>query len=306
MDVINKLLTNVLPLYTFIGAGFALSKWMGLSGKPVSKLLLYLLIPVVIFENLLKAELSQMLIAAAAVFILALLMNLPAWLAHKYVGKPLNKYLLICSYSYFNIGWFGIPIVMALFGEEQMPLIISAYMGNVFYGDTIGYYLIGRSKDLSVADAAKKVFKIPAVYASVAAVIANALGFQFSESLSPVFDGASWVLSALGMVMIGIGLTKVDFKKTNYKMFSKIMGLRYIGAAVIMGLLILFERTLIGQLEATEQKLLWLIAAFPIAANLVVFAAYLDTEQENAALLVSLSSLISLIIAPLVAVLMFQ
>jgi malate permease and related proteins len=306
MDVLNKLLTNVLPLYAFIGAGYALKKWMGLSGKPVSKLLLYLLIPVVIFENLLKAELSQMLIVAAIIFIMACLMNLPGWLAHKYIDKDLNKHLLLCSFSYFNIGWFGIPIVMALFGESQMPLIISAYMGNVFYGDTIGYYLMGRSKDLSVGDAIKKVFKIPAVYASIAAIVANIAGLELPESIEPVMDGVSWVLSALGMVMIGIGLSNVDFKETDYSKFSKILGLRYLAAGVIMAGLVFLESITFGQLEREEQLLMLLIPAFPIAANLVVFAAYLDTENENAALLVSLSSIISLVIVPIACVLLFQ
>lgn len=306
MDILGKLLSNVLPLYGFIIAGYFANRFFGLKSKVVSKILLYFLIPLVIFDNLVKAELTQLLIAAAIVFVLGLLMNIPAWLTHKFVVKDLNKYLLSCSYSYFNIGWFGIPVVLALFGEEKMPLIISAYMGNVFYGDTIGYYLMSRSKDLPVTESIKNVLKIPAVYASIAAIVANALGFEMPESLSPVMKGFSWTLSALGMVIIGIGLTQVKFKEVDYKKFSKLLGIRYVAAGVVMGLLVAAEAIIIGQLEADEQKLLLLIPAFPIAANLVVFASYLDTESENASLLVSLSSIISLILVPVLCVLLFQ
>lgn len=306
MDIFNKLLTNVLPLYAFIGAGYVASRWWGLKSKFISKLLLYVLIPVVIFDNLLQAELTQLLVVAGIIFLLAVLMNLPAWLAHRYMGKDLNKYLLFCSYSYFNIGWFGIPVVLALFGEEKMPLVISAYMGNVFYGDTIGYYLVSRSKDLPVKEAIKNVLKIPAVYASVAAVIANSMGFEMPESLDPVLEGTGWVLSALGMVMIGIGLTKADFRKIDYSMFGKLMGTRYVSAALLMGMLVLAEMWAFGQLEGDDQKLLLLFSTFPIAANLVVFASYLDTETENAAILVSLSSVISLVLVPVLCLLFFQ
>jgi predicted permease len=178
-------------------------------------------------------------------------------------------------------------------------------MGNVFYGDTIGYYLISRSKDLSVLDAVKNVLKIPAVYACGAAIWANIAGFEMPYSLATVMEGASWVLSAAGMVIIGIGLTKVNLKETDYKMFGITLGIRYVAAAIFLALLVFGESVVVGQLEEDERNLLLLIAAFPIAANLVVFSSFLETEEENAALLVSLSSLVSLLLVPVVCVVLF-
>ena len=306
MNVLNKLLANVLPLYGFIIAGYFASRRFGLESKPISKILLYALIPLVIFDNILKAELTQLAIASAIIFLLAVLMNGPGLLAGRYAGNDMNQNLLSCSYSYFNVGWFGIPVVMALFGEEKMPLIISAYMGNVFYGDTVGYYLVSRSKDLPVSDSVKNVLKIPAVYACVAAIIANLTGFELPDSLEPITKGASWILSALGMLIIGITLTEVDFKKVDYAKFGKLLGIRYIAAALLLGGLILLESAILSQLESDDQKLLLLIASFPIAANLVVFASFLETETENASLLVALSSLISLLLVPVACLLLFQ
>lgn len=305
MNVLNKLLVSVLPLYGFIIAGYIASRWLGLKSKPISKILLYVLIPLVIFDNILKAELSQLAIVAAIIFLLALLMNGPALLAGRFVGKDMNQSLLSCSYSYFNVGWFGIPVVMALFGEEKMPLIISAYMGNVLYGDTVGYYLVSRSKDLPISDSVKNVLKIPAIYACIAAIIANLQGFKLPENLEPITKGASWTLSALGMLIIGITLTEVDFKRVDYAKFGKLLGIRYVAAALLVGALVLLESAVISQLKSEEQNLLLLIASFPIAANLVVFATFLETETENASLLVSLSSLISLVLVPVACLLLF-
>ncbi|GAB3279437.1 hypothetical protein GCM10027347_54160 [Larkinella harenae] len=306
MEVLTKLLTNVVPLYLFIGAGYAASRWWGLKSKPISKLLLYVLIPLVIFDNLLKAELSQVAIVAGIVFLLAAFMNGPAWWARRYAGQDMDPNLLRCSYSYFNVGWFGIPVVMALFGEEKMPLIISAYMGNVLYGDTVGYYLVSRSKDLPIGESVKNVLKIPAIYAGAAALIANASGVDLPSALEPVAQGASWTLSALGMLIIGVTLTEIDFKNVAYGRFGKLLGIRYGAAALLMALLVLAEKTIVGQLEGDEQKLLLLIASFPIAANLVVFATYLETETSTASLLVALSSLISLVLVPTACLLLFQ
>ncbi|TXK36414.1 hypothetical protein FVR03_17835 [Pontibacter qinzhouensis] len=305
MEVLPKLLSSVLPLYAFIGVGYAASRWLGLKSKWISWLLLYLLIPVVIFEHLVKADVTQMVVVAVMVFALAVLMNVPAWLVRKFWVKDINKYQLNCSFSYYNIGWFGIPVVMALFGEEQMPLVMSAYMGNVFYGDTVGYYLVSRSKDLPATEAVKNVLKIPAVYASIAAIIANLAGFELPDGIEPVMKGASWTLSALGMIMIGIGLSKANLKQLDYKKYGLIMSSRFVSSIVLMGLLVLAELALIGQLEGDEQKLMMLFSIFPIAANLVVFSSFLDTEQETAALLVASSSIISLVIVPVAAILLF-
>lgn len=306
MNVLNELLTNVVPLYGFIILGYVASRWLGLKSKPISSLLLYVLIPLVIFDNILKAEPAQLATAMSIVFLLAALMNIPAELVNRRFGGDVHPDLLRCSFSYFNIGWFGIPVVMALFGEEKMPLIISAYMGNVLYGDTVGYYLVSRSKDMDVKDSIKNVLKIPAIYALIAAIIANAYGVKMPESLEPVMKGASWTLSALGMIIIGVTLTAVDIKNVAYSQFSKIMAIRYVAAALILGLLVWLESLVIGQLEGDEQKLMMLMATFPIAANLVVFATYIDTETEDASILVTFSSIISLFLVPAACLLLFR
>ncbi|MCK8493312.1 MULTISPECIES: AEC family transporter [Spirosoma] len=306
MNVLSELLTSVVPLYGFIILGYVASRWLGLKSKPISSLLLYVLIPLVIFDNILKAEPAQLATAMGIIFLLAALMNIPAQLAGRRLGGDINQDLLRCSFSYFNIGWFGIPVVMALFGEEKMPLIISAYMGNVLYGDTVGYYLISRSKDMGVGDSVKNVLKIPAIYALVAAIIANAYGFTMPESLEPVMKGASWTLSALGMTIIGVTLTAVDVKKVDYSLFSKIMAVRYVAAAVILGALVWLESIVLGKLEGDDQKLILLMASFPIAANLVVFATFIDSETENASILVTFSSIISLFLVPATCLLLFQ
>jgi predicted permease len=125
------------------------------------------------------------------------------------------------------------------------------------------------------------------------------------ESLEPVMKGASWTLSALGMIIIGVTLTTVDIKKVNYGQFSKLMAVRYIAAALILGALVWLESVLIGQLQSDDQKLMLLMASFPIAANLVVFATFIDAETEDASILVTFSSIISLVLVPVACLLLF-
>ncbi|PQA58687.1 AEC family transporter [Siphonobacter curvatus] len=305
MEILQELLRKVLPLYGFIILGFFATRKWGLQSKWISKVMLYALIPLIIIENLLKADLAETAVIGAIVFILACLMNLPALLTTRFLAKDLNPNMLKSSFSYYNIGWFGIPVVMALFGDEQMPLIISAYVGNALYGDTVCYYLMSRTKDIPVKESVLNVFKIPAIYACVLAIILNVLEVEVPESMEVVGDVVSWVVSASGMLLIGITLEKIDFKEIPYATFAKILSVRYIAGAIILVALVFLEKGLIGRLDEDQSKLMLLLASFPIAANLVVFATNLDTEKENSALLVGLSSIASLVLVPAVCLVLF-
>jgi predicted permease len=305
MDVPKALLHSVLPLYGFIVLGFLLVRRWQLGSKWISKIMLYVLIPFLIIENLLKASLADTAIAGSMIFVLAVAMNLPATLSKKVFANDIDENLLRGAFSYYNIGWFGIPVVMALFGQEQMPLIISAYVGNVLYGDTIGYYLMSRSKGIPVKTATAKVFKIPAIYACLLAVLLNVFEVKAPEELEVAGKVISWIVSALGMLIIGITLSKIDFKQVAYLTFTKILGLRYIAGAGVLIILTLIEKVFVGVLDKDQSSLMLLISSFPIAANLVVFAAFLDTQKENSALLVGMSSVVSLILVPLLCLFLF-
>ena len=305
MDIIKELATRVLPLYGFILVGwFAHAKW-NLQSKWISKALLYVLIPILIIENLLKADLAETAISGSMIFLLALAMNIPAIITQKKIATDYDGSLLKGAFSYYNIGWFGIPVVMALFGEEQMPLIISAYVGNALYGDTVGFYLMSRTKDVPTKTAINKVFQIPAIYACAVAIGLNLASVEVPEAVEPIGNVVSWLVSALGMLIIGVTLGGIDFKKVAYKTFSKILGMRYLAGAIFLALLVFAESQWIGTLEEEQSMLMLLMASFPIAANLVVFASFLETEEENAALLVGISSIVSLILVPLVSILLF-
>lgn len=305
MDLLQALATKVLPLYIFMLIGWGVNKKWGMDSRWISKSLLFLFIPFLIIENLLKADLQETAVIGSIIFILALAMNIPAIICKKIVHKDFDGNLLKGAFSYYNIGWFGIPIVMALFGEQQMPLIISAYVGNALYGDTIGFFLMSRTKGISAKEAALKVFKIPAIYACALAIGLNIANVELPKVMEEVANVVSWIVSSLGMFIIGLTLGSIDLKKVAYASLGKIMGLRYVAGALVLLLLVLFEKNLIAILDEEQRMLMILMASFPIAANLVVFASFLETEEEDAAVLVGASSIISLILTPALSLLLF-
>ncbi len=305
MELLQELATKVLPLYLFMFVGWGAQRKWDIDSRWISKSLLFVFIPFLIIENLLKADLEETAVIGSMIFILAFAMNLPAILCKKIIGKDFDGNLLKGAFSYYNIGWFGIPIVMALFGEKQMPLIISAYVGNALYGDTIGFFLMSRTKGISPKEAVLKVFKIPAIYACAVAIGLNMANVALPKEMEEVANVVSWIVSSLGMFIIGLTLGAIDFKQVAYKSLGKIMGLRYFVGAVFLIILVLIEKNFIAILDEEQSMLMILMASFPIAANLVVFASFLETEEEHSAVLVGASSILSLILTPALSILLF-
>ena len=109
------------------------------------------------------------------------------------------------------------------------------------------------------------------------------------------------IVSVAGMLIIGINIEQVDFKALKWSYYLKLLGVRVIASVVIMAALIGLEYAFVNGLNTEEIHVLILLALFPIAANLTVFASFLKSNEKQSALLVLLSMLISLILVPLAA-----
>ena len=300
MDVFLELYKSLFPYLLFIPLGYWVNKKEWVPKPWITKPLIYGFMPVLVINHVLEADAVKLTILPIISFLLASAMILPARLAYKKINKADEPFLLESSFSFFNVAFFGIPVVTALFGEEGVTTLICIYVGTALYGNTMGYFQVAKSK-FSTREAISKIFKIPFLY-----VFLLALGLKFFEvetpdPLTPVVDVFSVVVSAGGMMMVGMNVLKVDFKALDKKYFTKILSLRMVSAVLIMGLLLLLEYWLIDQLEEEDRQMLALIPFFPVAANVTVYASFLESKEEQSGLLVLLTVAISLIFVPLVA-----
>lgn len=300
MDVFLELYKSLFPYLLFIPLGYWVNKKEWVPKPWITKPLIYGFMPVLVINHVLEADALKLTILPIISFLLASAMILPARLAYRKIPKADEPFLLESSFSFFNVAFFGIPVVTALFGEEGVTTLICIYVGTALYGNTIGYFQVAKSK-FSTREAIAKIFKIPFLY-----VFLFALGLKFFEvetpdPLTPVVDVFSVVVSAGGMMMVGMNVLKVDFKALDKKYFTKILSLRMVSAVLIMGLLLLLEYWLIDRLEEEDRQMLALIPFFPVAANVTVYASFLESKEEQSGLLVLLTVVISLVFVPLVA-----
>ena len=301
MEVALGLYINLLPVLAFIAVGYLLKKQFDIKPKFISVPLVFFLLPILVIYNFSEADTSKIIVMPIVSFLIALAMNLPAYVAKKKIAKEdEDPNLLKSSFTFFNVLFFGIPVVTALFDEGATSILICLYLGTAFYGNTIGYFQVAKTK-LSTKKSLKEMVKIPFLYTFIVAIGIKVWDVKMPEQAAPVMDVTSWVVSALGMMIVGIHLTDVNFKNINFPYFGKVLGFRTLAAMLLSAVIIGGEYLLWENLETEDYMMLILIPFLPVASNISLFASYLETEQERFSLVVVLSILLSLVLVPIVA-----
>ena len=290
--------TQVLPLFGIVLLAWGAGRWLPRAPKLISAVLVYGFIPLLVIDKVLGAEPSELMVIPPMMFAVAAAMALPArWLSQR-IGDRFDPPLLSASFSFFNVAFFGMPVASALFGEAAISTVICAFVGTALYGDTIGYYLVARTKE-GKRRAASKALRIPLFYAFALAVILKISGVETPDDVQPVADVLSTVVSVLGMAVIGFNLAAVKAGDLDLPVLGRILAVRQASAIALVAIVLAAEAAFVGVLGTQERTLVGLIALFPIAANVSLFASLLGTREKDAAILVALSSLLSLILVTL-------
>ena len=300
MKILFKLYTELLPVLAFIPAGYFFKKKFSVNAEYISFPLIKILMPVLVFFNMLDAESEKLFILPFFTLLLALAMVPVANLTHKRIGQDFNPMLLKSSFSFFNIAFFGIPAVTALFGEDKVSTLICIYLGSALYGDTIGYFQVARTK-YDTSKALKEVAKIPFLYVFVAGIICKSLDMETPEFLEGPLGVISLTVSCAGMLIVGFQLADVSLAKISIAYYLKLIGVRTIAAILILGALMAAEFFAFESLEKEDYQMLFLVSLFPVATNVTVFASFLESEQEKASLIVVISALVSLVLVSVAA-----
>ncbi len=299
MSAIGNIAAALLPLYGVILIGWAVGGRLPWAAKLFSTILVFGLIPLLVIDKVLAAETRQLMVIPPLMFAVAALMSIPAHRLAQRLGEDFDPKLLSASFSFFNVAFFGVPVSQALFGEVGASTVICAYIGSALYGDTIGYFLIARTKE-GARKAATKALRVPIVYVVIGAIIAKLAGVTMPEAAKPVLSIAGTLVSVLGMAVIGLNLAETGRDDWRPKLMTRILAVRQASGLILLGTALALEAALVGILTPRDRVIVGLVALFPIASNVTLFATLLDTNRKAAAVLVALSSAVSLVLVLLV------
>ncbi len=294
----QQMINLQLTMFIMIAAGVILKKKsiIGEEGqKNLTDLVIYLILPCNIIRSFMVEFSYSILYTFASVFIISILLQIVCYiLGHVLYNKfdtPQKKclqYATICS----NAGFLGNPVAEGVFGTIGLTLA-SIYLipqRIVMWSGGISVFTETPNKKTLV----KKVLTHPCIIACMIGLILMLTQLPLPGFLVSSIQTLSNCNTALSMMVIGLILADVDFKKM---LDLKIYYYSFI-RLIIIPLLVYIPCKFLS-LDALVTGVCVLLAAMPAGATTSILAAKYNGDAQFATTCVISSTLISLITIPI-------
>ncbi|WP_320035953.1 transporter [Halarcobacter sp.] len=301
MKILLIILGKIFPLYITILAGYLLTRFFKIKREQIAFLLVYILGPVVIFFAVLSIEINFQLIFLP-VFIFLFGTTIAFYILAKYKNEwkdaSVNTLAFTCGTG--NTGYFGIPLAMILLEPNAANIFIFGTLASLLYENTTGFFVTAKGS-FTARESIMKILKLPLLYAFIAGVTFNILGFRTPEFIVPYFENFKWAYGLLGMMMLGMGMKGFNIHEDFDKKYIKISYFfKFIFWPAVVLAIIFVDKTFINFLNEEIYKVMFLFSIVPLAGNTVTLAVLLKAKPEKASFTVLMSTLISVVYIPVV------
>ncbi len=301
MTLFSIIFFKIISILLSVIIGYVAGRMEKVERESIAALLFYFIAPIVFFTIPASANLSFADVGIA--LITFTISTLLCYLAYKmYEGRwdEQSRNILAMSAGSGNTGYFMLPIASWLFDDYTLSIYMMAVVGVNIYESSVGYYICARSIS-STQESMKQILRLPMLHAFALGCVCSILGLTLPDFLDDFIFNMRGAYSILGMMMIGLGLSKlknfeVDVKFTIASFFSKFV----MFPAVTYGFIFL-DKFIFKWYDTPEHHALLLLASAPMAANTIVVSSLMKFHPERVATSVLLSCLFSLIFIPLVA-----
>ncbi len=299
MNIFFIILGKIAPLYLNIGIGYILAKYFRIKREQIAFLLVYILGPVVIFFAVLSIEINMQLVFLP-LFIFIFGSVIAFYILKKYKNEwndaSVNTLAFTCGTG--NTGYFGIPLAMILLEPSVANIFIFGTLASLLYENTTGFYVTAKGS-FTARQSIIKVLKLPLLYAFIAGLSFNLVGFRTPEVIVPYFENLKWAYGILGMMMLGMGMKGFNLHEDFDKKYIRISYFfKFIFWPAVVLAIIFVDKTFINFLNEEIYKVMFLFSIVPLAGNTVTLAVLLKAKPEKASFTVLLSTMVSVIYIP--------
>lgn len=254
-----------------------------------------------IYSKITPEMLSTALPAFLASFLSVALLFIVAEGIARVIGLPRNRRGNFRTHAAASNAMFiGLPVGLALFGEEGMPAIMFFFLGSTVLFWSVGNYSIRRDGQQNARfwslDTIKGLLS-PGLIFVLAGVVAVALSLNLPFFLSGAVSlmgnaGGSLTVILGGVILYRMGIFKggLHYEKG---VISVILCRFVLGPAIVLGTSLLFG------LNTMYIKIYMLQTAMPAISQGYVFSERYGADGDYATLLFAVTTLLSIVVIPL-------
>ncbi|GAB4459125.1 MAG: AEC family transporter [Armatimonadaceae bacterium] len=272
--------TVLIPVLLIVAGGALVQRFHRLDMLTLSKMQIYLFVPIFLFYYIYKSELSLRDIAgiAGAVLLGKALLAIPLWLLLKRLEVPRETLaVVLLSSAVYNAGNFGIPVAVRAFGEQgaSVQAVIVMVSNLSLWG--VGYTLMAAISGRSPREAIIGYLKLPMIYMLLLAFGLRAFHLKLPEpllySVKTLADG----LVPLALMTLGAQLA-LQARWPRWKAVLPVLFFKLLLLPAIMALVVWWLR-----LWPWPGAALIVSAAGPTAVNALLLAIEQKGDVELAA-----------------------
>jgi len=316
MDYLHELARIVYsvmgPIVILVGAGYLVGRRIPAAAEVLAKIILYLLVPVFVFHNILSSPLDAaeggtiVLFSALVLVVLfgvARLLSLVRRHDRPLRGAFANTIIL------YNSANFALPVMFLAYAASAggrseaetshavaIQVVVGACQGLAAY--VFGAFLAAAGSG-PVGHAAVKIFKIPFIYALAAALVLKHLGVAAAdlETVTILWTPVGLISAAfvpMALMTLGAQMACVRFVRAPVDLGLALVGRLVVGPLVGLALVMMMG------LHGTLGQVLVIGVAGPTAVASVVVAIEYRNRPDFASSAVFLSTLAAGLTVPLV------
>lgn len=282
-------------IYLFIAVGFG-AKWAfkeKIDDRTITLLSVYFLQIFLTFWGLLKRPIDTELLFAPTLYLgitlLSLLLMVP--LARMLFSDTKERSIATVAALIGNTGNLGIPLGIALFGEESIPYTTLINLVNVFVVYTIGVFYYSRG-EFTVRGSLLNILKLPVLWAAMVAIALNLIGYVPSPAIDKTLMMGAYASMTMQLLLFGIYLYGIKLGEINLRLTAWVNGTKFILIPaitfVILGMV---------EMDPMVKGILFLELIVPLAVANVNLASLYNCSPRTVTVQVFITSVLFLGIA---------
>ncbi|MDD3343838.1 MAG: AEC family transporter [Sulfurospirillaceae bacterium] len=281
----------ILSIYMFILIGFVAKKTLKeeMNEKGLILLSIYFLQPMLSFWGLSTKPLSLDLLQTPLLYVSISLGSvlISAIVAHLFFTDQKEKSIVTISVIIGNTGNLGIPLGIALFGEESIIYTSMINVANVFIVYTLGVFYYSRG-NFSITESLLNIVKLPVIWFAALALLLNISHITLHPAIFKSLEMGAYCTMVIQLIIFGMYLCNVTLKSINKKLLLHVSLLKFI-LTPIAAAFILFVWLPIPYIAAT---LVFLELIVPLAVTNVNLSALYDCKPLDVTALIFFTSLL--------------
>ena len=226
-DIASVITQNILPILLVASFGYALRRWREPDPRVLSSVVLNVFSPALVFSSLVQSDIPGAELLELSLFTLLVLaaMGLLGWVASRMLRlSRMETAALVIVVMFVNSGNFGLTLANLRYGQEGLSRAVVYYATSTPLIYTLGVFIASMGV-VTWREAGRRMLRLPAVYATVAAIIVYAFHIPVPQPLMSAIAIAG--SGAIPVMLLVLGMQLAELRgDLNLRLAAPAVGMR--------------------------------------------------------------------------------